>query len=145
MAALDQFPCILPVSFPRFGCRGVPDRCRVEDDIGALQCHAPGRFGEPLVITDEDGDPAEPGRYYFVSVARIEVALLKESRVLGNMHFVVLRTQLPVSIDHCRSVIVPAISSLFKDRDDDDHLMLPGTVSATAATSVPVWRGKYRE
>ena len=69
MAPLDQFPCVLPVSFRGYVACGMPDGGRVEDDLCTFKGNAACGFREPLVVTDEDRDAPErvwkrPGRNF---------------------------------------------------------------------------------
>ena len=124
MTPLDKFPCFLPVTFSRYGAGGMANRSRVKNNFCPVKGNTAGCFGEPLVIADEHRDTAVPGSVNLIPAPGIEVSLLKKTRVLRNVDFVVGGMEGAIRIDDNCAVIEPATGRLLIERHDNNNIML---------------------
>ena len=61
-----------------------------------------------------------------VAVARCEVVLLVEERVVRDVHLAIHAEQRAIGVDDCRRVAVDPRRLALEDGHDDDHLQLAG-------------------
>src|SRR5688500_20162808 len=90
-----------------------PDAGRIEQEIGAHDTHAAGRFRKPLVPADANAKVSEPGLPDLeagVALARID--LLKASgRTHRYMRFPIDAELPPIVIDHHDRVVVRVVGA----------------------------------
>ncbi len=96
MAALHGDPGIALARFFRLVVGRIPaDRGGVEQQIGAGQRHQACAFGIPLIPADQHAQLADRGLHRLeTEIARREVELLVERRVVRNVHFAVFSTNI---------------------------------------------------
>ena len=128
----------------RFLARMPADRRRIEQDVGAEQRRDARRLGIPLIPADQHADvrearfpDAESARLLRDAtdavdaivrrrVARREVVLLVEERIVGNVHLAIHAEQRPVRVDDRRGVAIDAARLPLEDRDDENDAKLLG-------------------
>ena len=128
MAALDGAPGVV-LGRAELGLLGrVPaDGGGVEQHAGALERGEPGRLRIPLVPAHQRAHPAEPGRHGLeAKVARSEIELLVEQRVVGDVHLAVDARQRPVRLEDHQGVVVEARGPALEQRGQQDDAATPG-------------------
>src|SRR6202171_2749903 len=123
--ALDRAPRVaLGDAVLRFLVRVPADGRRVEDHRRALQRREPRVLGIPLVPADERADAARLGiEGAEPEVARREVILLVERRVVGDVHLAVEPDL--VAFEDRRAVVVEAPRALLEDGRHHRYAGLP--------------------
>src|SRR5205085_6624340 len=76
----------------------------------------------PLIPANERADASAGGvEGPEAEIARREVELLVEERIVRDMHLPVRTEELPVGVDDHRGVVVDARGAALEQRSDDDH------------------------
>ena len=126
MRTHHRLPSVHLSSAELFFFRRLPtDRGRVNQNFCALHRRQPRRFGKPLV-------PANTHAYVTnrrlkalkTQIARREVKLLVEIRVVGDVHFSVGTQNRTVGLDHDRRIMKHASSAAFKYASDNHDFLL---------------------
>ena len=128
MRTLNGFPrTVLVDAVFRLLGRMPADGRRIKQDLRTLHGGEPGAFGIPLVPADQHANLAELGVPRLeASVARREVELLVEERVVRDVHLPVDTEQFAISVDDNGGVVIEPTGTLFEERGDDHDTVLLG-------------------
>ncbi|MNL48163.1 hypothetical protein D3C87_1710020 [compost metagenome] len=115
----------------RVGFIHIPaDGSGVEEDFRAHETGNAGRFGVPLVPTDQHADFGKFGIENPVAVgvllahrgvAGCKIEFLIVTRIVGNVHFAVFTQVGTVGVEYGGGVVVQAMRTFFEQRGDDHH------------------------
>jgi len=109
------------VDFLGFGLHPA-DGGGVDEDVGALEAHDAGGFGEPLVPADKHAERAGRGLDGLEArVAGDKVVLLVKGGVVGDVAFAVQPGDAAVTFKDERAVVVYAAGALLEEREHDDR------------------------
>jgi peptidyl-prolyl cis-trans isomerase B (cyclophilin B) len=128
MASLNGLPRrVLSHPVVRLFLRMPADCGRIEKNLRAAQRGEPGRFRIPLVPAHADADAGKlciPGLK--PKVARREIKLFIEKRVVRNVHLSILSQVATIRVDDRRSIVINARRAPLKKRSDDHDAEFPG-------------------
>ncbi|MNI36177.1 hypothetical protein D3C73_902200 [compost metagenome] len=126
MATVAQHPGVALAGLLVLHVIRVPaDRGGVEQQFRTGQRHQPRRFRVPLVPAHQHAKAADRSVDRLeADVARGEVELFVETRVIGNVHLAVLAQQRAVLLEDHGGVVVQAGSAALEQRADQHHAVL---------------------
>ena len=123
VTALYGYPCVaLTLLFFRVVKGVVAYGCGINQQVCPLECHDARALGVPLVPAYHYTKSTERGLYRLKSdVTGGEIEILIVTRVIGDMHFTVFASYVPVALKDYSGVVVQSGLATFKERCDQHH------------------------
>ena len=120
MPPLDKLPGLPLGLLLLLGIRADPtDGGRIDQQLCTVQSHEPCCLRVPLVPADQHSQSPDRGSYRLeTQIARREIELLVEARIVRNMHLAVLARYASVLLDHDSRVVVKSRSPPLEKRED---------------------------
>ncbi len=131
MAAMAEDPGIALAGLLVLRVVRVPaDGGGIQQQLGAGQRHQARGFRIPLVPAHQHAEAADGGVDRLeAEVARGEVELLVEARIVGDVHLAVLAGDAAVGFEDHRGVVVQAGRAALEQRADQHHAVLLGQLA----------------